>query len=386
MSDVLVGVPTTSYPRFEGDPAGSFVRDLCVALVARGHRCEVLAPADEDATGGPVDEGIRVHRVAHRPAGWPRTFYGAGAPDNLRDLRAWAGALAYPACLAAEVRRRGRSWDAVLSHWGMPSAASVWSVRGAQGHVAVWHSGDVHLTRRLGGARCWAGVAPWAARHVFVAAHLRARMPGAAGDPRAVVLPMGVTLPAAPAPREPMQGRRLRALVLARLVPIKRIDVAIEAVLACHDVELIVAGGGPERSRLERLARGSDRVRFVGEVGEADKRALLDRADVFLATSGRTRDGATEGLPVAPREALVHGAAVLATDDPVHRELAARAGSGVTLVGVPTVESLARALGRFVRDPAELERARPRPGCLAEDAWPTLAARFETLLLEASGR
>ena len=49
-----LGVVTTSYPRFPGDPAGNFVAAHVAALRALGHRVEVIAAGDP-ASGEPRD-------------------------------------------------------------------------------------------------------------------------------------------------------------------------------------------------------------------------------------------------------------------------------------------------------------------------------------------
>ncbi len=378
-----IGVPTTSYPRFVGDPAGVFVRSLCLALVARGHRCEVIAPHDELAQEL-RDDGVSLTRVRYRAPGWPRTFYGAGAPDNLAaEPRAALGALTFPPLLARAVRSRGARWDAVLSHWALPSAIATWAALGRRAHIAVWHSADVHLALRIAGPGAWSLLRPLASHHVFVAAHLRDRLlaRASAREARATsVIPMGVELPAATPLREPLGQRRLRALVLARLVPIKRVELAVEAVARVPDVELVIAGDGPSRAALE--ARAGDhrgRIRFVGTVDEIAKRELFAWADVLLATSGRGPGGSSEGYPVAPREALAHGVVVVATDDVVHRELAARTGQAVVLCAE---EALAPTLAELARTPSGVVRlARLAAPSVAHDAWPAVALSFERILV-----
>lgn len=373
-----IGVPTTSYPRFEGDAAGVFVRELCRALVGRGHTCEVIAP-DDEAVGPLADPGIEIVRASHRAPGWPRTFYGAGAPDNIaRDRRALLGALGFATGLVRLVRARAPRWDAVISHWALPSAAATYLSRVAARHVAVWHSADVHLAHAHLGRAAWPLLRPMADAHVFVAGHLRDRL-GAGHDPRATVIPMGVPWPAVAVDRAPLAARSLRVLVLARLVPIKRVALAIEACAAAGDVELVVAGDGPERESLERgVTRRGLRVRFVGAVGEREKRDLFAWADVFLATSGRAPTGATEGYPVAPREALAHGVMVLATENEAHRELAARCGPAVLLAPEETLAAQLRALAA---DPQRVQAlSRSARSAVADDDWPRVAQRFERLL------
>jgi glycosyltransferase involved in cell wall biosynthesis len=99
------------------------------------------------------------------------------------------------------------------------------------------------------------------------------------------------------------RGPRSDALLsLGRLVPYKRVDLAIAAANELG-VRLIVAGDGPERVRLERMAGPT--VSFLGEVSEAKAGELMEscRAMVFSAE---------EDFGIAPVEANAHGLPVVA--------------------------------------------------------------------------
>lgn len=363
-----IAVPTTSYPRFEGDVAGGFVRSLCRALVLRGHVCVVFVPASAEvrALG---DAGIEVVQVPHAPMRSMSPFYGSGVIDNLaRSPLGLLGALAFPASLKRVMARAHRAsrFDAVLSQWALPSA---WTTHATLdiAHVAIWHSGDVFLSSRLHLPRGW--MQRWATRHVFVAEHLRARL-GLVGE----VIPMGIDA-VAPTIRDDAL-RPLRVLSLGRLVPIKRVDRALAALAGLTNVELVVAGDGPERASLERLANAL-RVpaRFVGVVDAAERTRLFAWADVLLATSETSSSGRTEGYPVAPREALAAGLVVVATDESAHRALGDVGGEGV-LVVAPS--ALRETLSPWTQDRRSLaSRSEAAVQAMRLDAWPEIAARFE---------
>jgi len=363
-----IAVPTTSYPRFEGDVAGGFVRSLCRALVLRGHRCVVFVPeSDEIAPLG--DAHVEVVQVPHGLSRSMSPFYGSGVIDNLsRSPLGLFGALAFLSSLKRSMARvhRQAPLDVALSQWALPSA---WATQAAIDvpHVAVWHSGDVFLASRLQLSRAW--MQRWAARHVFVAAHLRARL-GMTGE----VIPMGIDTPVVTLREE--TARPLRVLSLGRLVPIKRVDRVIAALAGLSNVELVVAGDGPERVALERLAHAL-RVpaRFVGSVDAAERGRLFAWADVLLATSGTSSSGRTEGYPVAPREALAAGLVVVATDEFAHRALGEAGGEGVLVV---TPCALRETLAPWTRDRHALTaRSRAAVHAMRADAWPEIAARFE---------
>jgi len=92
------------------------------------------------------------------------------------------------------------------------------------------------------------------------------------------------------------------ALVVSALVPYKRIEVAIDA-CARANVPLKIAGDGPERSALERYARG--RAEFLGRLSDDEIRTLYRRAAVVLLPG-------EEDFGIVPLEAQACGRPVVA--------------------------------------------------------------------------
>ncbi len=386
-----IAMPTTSYPEGPGDSAGRFVRTLALALVRRGHAIEVLAPELRGSSGDPCDRGIEVRRIPYlRPRGLERTFGGHGAPDNLRlDPLAWLGAATFPLALTAEAGRRCRGWDAIVSHWAIPSALAVAPLRSARPHVAVLHGSDVHLACALPrGVR--EAISGSATTLSFVSRDLRDRfMLGLRAAADVVVEPMGVeasetTGRARARARERWGFSRTTALVMSRLVPIKGIERAIEAVAEIEGVDLVVAGDGPERARLSELAaRRRAPVRFLGHLAGDDRLDALVGADCFLAPSRTREDGRTEGTPTAVLEALAAGLPVIASAAGGIAEVVEHERTGLLSSG--EASSIAFDLARLVNEPglAEALGQRARIAGLAFDV-DRVAERFERRLLQGS--
>jgi len=105
-----------------------------------------------------------------------------------------------------------------------------------------------------------------------------------------------------------LEGDDRAALVVARLVPQKTICRAIAAV-ALTPYHLIIAGEGPERSRLAqetRMLGVEDRVHFLGWASEMQ--AVFAAGDVYLSTSS------TEQHSLALLEAMAAGMPVVSTE------------------------------------------------------------------------
>lgn len=104
-----------------------------------------------------------------------------------------------------------------------------------------------------------------------------------------------------------------RVVTAARLVPVKRLDLLIDAVAEASrrsgPIWLDIVGDGPERDRLVRRARAHGigaRVTFHGQLNRTGVATALRGARVFASTSH------TENMPVAALEALASGLPVVA--------------------------------------------------------------------------
>lgn len=145
------------------------------------------------------------------------------------------------------------------------------------------------------------------------------------------------------------------ALVFAgRLGPQKALAVALQALVDVREVELTVAGDGPERSALERRAHelGLDgRVSFLGSVPREQVLRLFRAADASVLSS------AWENFPHTVVEALAVGCPVIATAVGGVPEVV-RDGENGLLVSPGDSGALAAALARFFADEALRARLR----------------------------
>ena len=101
-------------------------------------------------------------------------------------------------------------------------------------------------------------------------------------------------------------------LSVNRLDRAKRIDLLIEAAAAEPSLRVVVAGDGPDRQRLEELARGrglAGRVRFAGRV---QREELADLYATCFATYYAPVD---EDFGLGPYESFLSGKPVITTTD-----------------------------------------------------------------------
>ncbi|HVL88404.1 MAG TPA: glycosyltransferase, partial [Candidatus Thermoplasmatota archaeon] len=159
------------------------------------------------------------------------------------------------------------------------------------------------------------------------------------------------------------------AVFVGRLVPTKGLRVLVEAVARAPGVDVVVVGEGPERRRLERLARArgvSDRVRFAGAVPDDARQALLARARFVV------HPALQEALGLAVAEAMRQGCPIVATTAGGIPDVT---GDAARLVPPGDAEALARAMVELWSDPALARRLGERARRRAQDfSWPRYVA------------
>ena len=340
-----IGVVTTSYPRWAGDAAGIFVAEHVGVLRRMGCEVDVVAAGDRATR----DAGVQ--RIA------TDLFYRGAAPEAV----GWSG-VAFTARTAAAVTTR--RWDAVVAHW-LPSAVAAIATAGPM--LVIAHGSDVELVVRKGWMGAMAALLrARGARVVFVSEEGREQAVRAAGvmrrwlDGNAIVQGMGVDVARFAGVG---RGEERTIAVLARLIEIKGVDLAIEAMRSVRGrARLVIAGDGPER---EKLARQAERVaRETGHaielVGVRDPVEVLGRARVVVVPSRR------DGAPVVPIEALAAGRPVIAT------AVGGALPSVVRRVGVDPVQ-----IGTAIED--VLDHSPSEADCRAaasQRTWAAVAARL----------
>jgi glycogen(starch) synthase len=296
-----VVVLTTSYPRYEGDPAGNFVADAVEQVRGRGIEVEVVSPAS-----------FRHFGIA----------YGSGVMGNLKRSP-WKAALV-PVMLgsfAQAARRAASDSDLVHAHW-LPSGA-VALATGKPVVMQLWGT-DVELARRMRGL---ARRVLSRARLVICASNALAESARDLGAGEVRVIPSAVELPERVSePAEPPE-----VLFVGRLSPEKGI---LELVQSAEGMKLTVAGDGPLRAQVPGA---------LGFVPHHELSPLYERAAVVAVPSHR------EGFGVACAEAMAAGRPVVASAVGGLLDLVVDGETGL-LVPPRNVGALRAALERLLGD------------------------------------
>lgn len=378
-------VVTSTFPQWDSDPRGAFLRRFWEARARQGERVDVLAPRTAWCRGR-LDTPLWVQRFAYAPAVCSTLSGEHGILENLR-ARPWRLVLvpAFFAGMAAALARRLAlgSYQRVVAHMMLPSGVVVAALcrRAGVPFEIYGHGTDVDVLvaapgvlRRAIERRFAAATAIHVPSHDKRLRLVRA-MPALAD--RCHVATMAQTVPvAALVERRPVPGR---VLFLGRLIRQKGVAELVDAVARLGPgVSLVVAGDGPERTRLvARAARAGIDASFVGFVEGPAKRELYAAAAVVCVPS-REVGCLSEGAPLVVLEARAQRVPVVATRVGGIPELAG-GDDGITLVTPGDATALTDALRQRLRrygTSNSSTRSMNHPSAVPEPSLPNWNRRY----------
>ncbi len=345
------------------------IEALAEQYLATGHDVRVLAPVDfDDRFSARLHRGIRPSARALPewvvPLGRTAGFGANGAMSNLSYGPAQVTALrralrggAYDVIHLHEPVAPALCWDAlVYADAPLVGTFHCYSANAFSNNVAALMGARRRLNR-LHARIAVSEAAAWTGRRFF-GGHYR-------------VIPNGVEVPATPVARAPRApGEPLRIAFVGQAVERKGLPALLRAFEALREqlpTELTVVGVSPEE--LGPMMIDDRGVVALGRCSDADKRRVLERADVLCAPS---LGGESFGMVLT--EAFAAGTPVVASDIAGYRDVVHHGVDGV-LVPRGDATALAETLRDLALDPA---RAAALGAAAAQSAqryaWPRIAA------------
>lgn len=336
-------VVTSTFPQFEGDTRGAFVRHHWTRAALAGERVQFLVPHTR-WTRGELDGPLEVRRFRYAPTALSSLTGRHGILENIRE-RWWRAGLVptYFRSLVREleqiVEHEGDDIEEVVAHFWLPSGLAVAQVCAGRIPFRLYgHGTDVDLLCRLpSGPRRWLAARLSRASAIYLpSTEKRRQVIEALGwdtiAHKLHVESMGHAICVeAPSPARTPEIDGPYFLFLGRLIPQKGVELLLDATQGIAGARVVIAGDGPLRSRLEQRARASGiDAKFVGWVDGARKADLLAHA-VALVVPSRKHRGLGEGAPLVLAEAHALGRPVLGADVGGIAELGAKLGCELRL-------------------------------------------------------
>jgi len=326
-----------------------------------------------------------------------RTSYAQGHPpkgvrDGYQVVRKAGRYLVFPRAAGSEALHRYGRRDGLVEIWnGMPFFSPVWATGP---RVVFLHHVHADMWKMVLPPRL-ARLGDMVERQVAPRLYQRSRMITLSPSSKEEMVELGfrpdlveVVPPGVDARFSPGGERNPTPLVVGvgRLVPVKRFDRLIRAVVAARSsapgLELLLVGTGPDRAELEKLISSLDAEGFVHLRGRVSDDELVD---IYRSAWAVASSSVREGWGMTITEAAACGTPSIATRIPGHLDAVADGESG--LLADDDAE-LANHLARIATD-ASLRR-HLSAGALrhAEQfTWTATATRvMEILADEALGR
>ncbi len=372
---------TTSYPRWEGDFAGSFVCKFAEHLISSGSLVTVVAPHDVRMNSSSWSQATLHHFRYAFPARCQTLAYGDGMPDQISKNKFRLALLpGFLLSFSLNALKASTNSDIVQAFWSVSTPAGLllkW-MRKIPLVIHVWGSDTVLL--RL-------PVLSWFFKRILFQANAivcesfqfkKFLVDHGIDEACIEVIPNGIDL------NRFAPGDRSLARKELGLDPDKKIIITVGRMIDCKgqrylidslpfilrdepSMQLVFVGDGKLRSSLEKQVQSlglKERVMFAGTQDHAAIPKWLQSADVFALPSLR------DGSPNVILEAMACGLPIVST--PVNG-LSEMVRDGVNGLLVPPESSveLAGKINEVLKDPSLNNR-------LSKGALDTIANHYGT--------
>jgi len=383
----------TAFPRDERDIIAPWLVELIKRQRAAGHDAQVFAPSYH-GSGDHLFAGIPVHRFRYFSARWEALTHDESAADRMRRsllYRLMPAPFVLAGMFAVWRLCRRERYDVIHVHWPVPLALWGWAARTARRAAVVLTFYGIELRWVKRSLPFLKGFVRWACRRadrVVAISTETAREIRELVDVPVTVIPYTTPFSGRAAPRAVATGDGKRTILfIGRLVELKGLAYLIEAAGLLRgrvDTRIVAIGIGPERDRLEALARDRNvDVDFRNKVPDAELQQAFLTSDVLVLPSIIDARGDTEGLGVALLDAMSYGIPAIASRVGGIPDIIEDGVSGL-LVPPADPRALAQAIERVARDPAYAQRLAEggRERLRTHFSWDVITAKWEAVYSE----
>lgn len=352
----------------------TFVREHAIELVRRGANVSIVAAScghgiERSELDELSDLGIQILHTRLVPRGFGTGTAAAALllwkPRLLGDLlqpRPWNRRELITTSLIAKKIASVKA-DVLHVHFGTLAARLnrlSRHVSGVPPMITSWHGYDANIIPKIRGSDMYLDFFRSNGIHTIGSCFMRNRLLELGAQEASLsIVPMGIDLQKfAYIERSRLENAPLRLLSVGRLTEVKGHAQLIEAVhrLAQRDisVQLRIVGEGDLRETLERLIRKLSLQETVVLIGAIQSQQVVEEmhsADVFVLTGIEASDGRVESQGVVYAEAQATGLPVIASVIGGVPDSLLDGQTGL-LCQPGDVEAIARAIERFVIDPA----------------------------------
>lgn len=308
-------ITASTFPRWEDDTEPRFILDYAKAM-QKYYDVTVIVPSAPGTKKKELLEGVEVIRYRYFPIKSMETLcYPGSIVARIKEKK--IRALLIPFLLISlylKLLLVHNQFDVVHAHWLIPQGIlqslfkTPYLVTGHGTDVSSMNAGLIRTFKK----HCLEN----ASSVVVVSNALAQIVSELCPEVKTNVVSMGCnTRQFGPQFRKEnffQQGDQKIILFVGRLVEIKGVSYLIEA-MKYINAKLIIVGDGPLKRDLQEQAKCMpDKVSFAGAKNHEDLPQIYASADIFVAPSITTPDGAKEGFGLVILEAMASGLPVVA--------------------------------------------------------------------------
>lgn len=319
-----IGVITSVYPEFKGDPHGIFVHRLMKEIVSQGHVVHVIAPFSGDKKDYVLD-GIRVEKYDYfYPKRFQRLCGRSGMIDNIKEgIFVKLQFLSY-IIFNVYNSRKLRDMDLIHVQWPIPNGLGAIFLKffSKVPYINTIHGEEVYLSKRYHTTFILKSLVNNSYKTLTNSSEtLKVSLENGLKKDKLEIIPFGVDTNIFKPYNISKDKKIFQILSVGYLIERKGFEYLIKSVkevLKIHDnVKLTIVGTGPLENQIKNLIKqlGLERtVKIISNVSDERLVEFYNSSDIFVLPSIIDSQGNTEGLGVVLLEAMACKVPVIASN------------------------------------------------------------------------
>lgn len=310
-----IGVITSVYPEFKGDPHGIFVHRLMREICRQGHEVYVLAPFSGDKTDYILDD-VNVKKFNYfYPKRFQKLCGRSGMIDNIKEgFFVKIQFLSFILFNSINSSRKLRDMDVIHVQWPIPNGLGALIVKYFHGipYINTIYGEEIYLSKRYHTMFIIKLLVRNASKTIMISsATLKVSLNEHLKDGKFEIIPFGVDTEFFRPIKIEKNSKIFQILSVGYLIERKGFNYLIKAVkevLEFHnEVKLIIVGSGPLEKQIKKLIcelKLENNIQILNNISDNELLNIYNSSDLFTLPSIIDSQGNTEGLGVVLLEAM----------------------------------------------------------------------------------
>ena len=332
-----IGVITSVYPEFKGDPHGIFVHRLMREITEQGHEVYVLAPFSGDKTNYEID-GVSVEKFNYF---YPRKFQKlcgrSGMIDNVKDgVFVKLQFLSFIIFNVINSSRKLKDMDVIHVQWPIPNGLGALFLKYFYKipYVNTVYGEEIYLSKKYHTIPIIKLLVNNSYKTIIISSGtLKVSLEEGLKKEKFEMIPFGVDTTFFRQINIQKNKNIFQILSIGYLIERKGFDYLIkslkEVLKSYQEVELKIVGSGPMKCLIEDLIIDlnlEDKIHIISNISDQELLEIYNSSDLFVLPSIIDSQGNTEGLGVVLLEAMACQLPVIGSDiggipDIIHDEV-----------------------------------------------------------------